>query len=167
MTPSLPDLLVYWAAMCDQYPGKLPDYFWSSPLVFDPLNTEVWGKETKLLFLHGGLHLLRLSDGQTLKRKAMPGRNLLDLFGDSLPEDPDAVPLFVSEGAAEDKLAVIRSSDYLSFALTTFAETDEPLVVFGHSLSEQDQHLVDILQRQRAPIAILDARRRRAGYQCS
>lgn len=148
------DLLVCWAAMCDTVPGNIVDYFWSNPLVFDRLNVDVWGKVSKLLFLHGGLHLVRLSDGRTLKRTAQPGANLLDLFGQPLAQDPEAAPLFVSEGEAADKLAVIRSSDYLSFAFTTFAELDEPLVVFGNSLSAQDQHLVDIVQRRKAPIAV-------------
>jgi Domain of unknown function (DUF4917) len=148
------DLIAYWAAMCDDEPGGIPDYFWSKPLAFDPLNTEVWGKATKLLFLHGGLHLYKLSNGQTLKRTAQPGKNLLELFGEPLDADEGAVPLFVSEGEAADKLAAIRASDYLTFALTEFASADVPLVIFGHSLSEQDQHLVDILRGRQARTAV-------------
>lgn len=148
------DLLTYWAAMCDELQGNIVDYFWSSTLVFDPLNTEVWNKATKLLFLHGGLHLCRMSKGQTLKRTATLGSNLLDLFGEPPADDPGAMPLFVSEGESEDKLAAIRSSDYLSFALAEFHRPDVPLVVFGQSLSHQDQHLVDVLRTRRAPIAI-------------
>lgn len=166
------DLLAYWATMCDEPLGSIVDYFWSRPLVFDPLNTDVWNKATKFLFLHGGLHLCRLSKGQTLKRTATLGRNLLDLFGEPPAEDPGAVPLFVSEGEPEDKLAAIRSSDYLSFALAEFHRSDVPLVVFGHSLSRQDQHLVDVLRTRRAPIAIsmrqappADVSATKAGYQ--
>lgn len=148
------DLLSYWSAMYDEPQGAIVDYFWSSPLVFNPLNTEVWNKATKLLFLHGGLHLCRMSNGQTLKRRATLGHSLLDLFGEPLDDDPRAVPLFVGEGEPEDKLAAIRSSDYLSFALAEFHRADVPMVVFGHSLSQQDQHLVDVLRTRRAPIAI-------------
>jgi hypothetical protein len=149
------DLVVYWAAMCDE-PRAMPDYFWRKDdlLVFDPLDTEISGKRTKLLFLHGGLHLYRLSDGRTFKRKATPTKNLLELFGDPLDFDPAAVPLFVSEGSAEDKLTVIRSSDYLSFALKQLAESSGPLVIFGQSLSEQDQHLLDVLRGRSGPIAV-------------
>ena len=165
------DLLAYWALMCDEPPGSIVDYFWSSPLVFDPLNTEVWNKATKLLFLHGGLHLCRMSNGQALKRTATPGRNLLELFGEPPAEDSRAAPLVVSEGKSEDKLAAIRSSEYLSFALAQFDRTDVPLVVFGHSLSHQDQHLVDVLRTRHAPIAISmrqappdDMRAKKAAY---
>jgi hypothetical protein len=122
--------------------------------VFNPLDTEVWGKDSKILFLHGGLHLLRLPDGRTVKRVAEPSRNLLDLFADESAHRPGAVPLFVSEGEAADKLAVIRSSNYLSFALTTLAKSEGPLVVFGHSLSPQDQHLVDVLRNRKTPVAV-------------
>jgi len=148
------DLLVYWAAMEDG--PSIPDYFWSRPLVFDPLNTEVWNKATKVLFLHGGLHLYQLTTGETFKRTAEPGRNLLELFGTPLREDPGAVPLFVSEGQPSAKLSSIRRSDYLSFALKQFATDGGPLVVFGHSLSAQDRHLIDALMKRatRAPVAV-------------
>lgn len=144
------DLLLYWAAMADEPRGSLPDFFWSADLVFDQLDTEVWQKATKLLFLHGGLHLVRLPNLGTAKRRASPAGNLLESFADAGDETQ---PLFVSEGEASDKLASIRSSDYLSFALRTFDQATQPLVVFGHSLSEQDQHLVDIIRRLEAPIA--------------
>lgn len=145
------DLILYWAAMSEEEPGAIPDFFWNRDLVFDPHDVEVWGKATELYFLHGGLHLLHLADGRTRKRRATMRGNLLETFGD-VPDD--ATPLFVSEGASEDKLAAIRRSEYLSFVLRAFEDVKEPLVVFGHSLSDQDQHIVDVLQRLTRPIAI-------------
>jgi len=133
------DLILYWAAMSEA-PGDVPDYFWSRELscvIFDPQNVDVWQKATKLLYLHGGLHLLHLADGRTAKRVAAPGSNLLEVFGEPSDDYPGAVPLFVSEGTAEDKMAAIRRSEYLTFTLTEFSRFDGPLLVFGHSLSDQ------------------------------
>jgi hypothetical protein len=61
------DLILYWAVMHDG-PTGFTDYFFGSR--FDLSNTEVWGQQTKVMFLHGGLHLYRELSGQTLKRKA-------------------------------------------------------------------------------------------------
>lgn len=71
------DLLIYWSIMRD--PDSFRDYFWGRQ--FDIANTEIWGKRTKVHYLHGGLHLYRRPTGQTLKRHAEAGQNLLDLFG--------------------------------------------------------------------------------------
>ena len=81
--------------------------FWGP--YFDPANTELWGKATAALYLHGGLHLYRTPRGRTLKRAATEHLNLLDLFGTE-PE-PGATPLFISEGSAQDKLESIHRSD--------------------------------------------------------
>lgn len=130
------DLLIYWSMMRD--PENFRDYFWSEQ--FDISDTEIWGKKSKIHFLHGGLHLYRRPNGQTLKRRAEVGQNLLDLFG---TPHHDAMPLFISEGTAQEKLASIYRSDYLSFVFSCLARDAGPLVVFGHSLGDSDQHIVD------------------------
>lgn len=130
------DLLVYWSMMRD--PDAFRDYFWAEQ--FDIADTEIWGKKSKIHFLHGGLHLYRRPNGQTLKRRAGVGQNLLDLFGTPYR---DAMPLFISEGAAQEKLASIYRSDYLSFVFSCLAQDAGPLVVFGHSLGDSDRHIVD------------------------
>lgn len=134
------DLLAYWAIMAQ--PASFKDYFWAGP-EFDISNTEVWGKCTKMHYLHGGLHLYRRPDGQTLKRPALEDENLLDLFGQPFH---NAVPLFVSEGTASQKRVSIYRSEYLSFAFSQFSQDAGPMVVFGHSLSANDDHIVKALQ---------------------
>jgi hypothetical protein len=129
------DLLIYWAIMHENG-GGFKDFFWAP--YFDPANTELWGKTTAVLYLHGGLHLYHTLRGRTLKQVAAEGLNLLDLFGTE-PE-PGATPLFISEGSAEDKLESIHRSDYLAFSYTQLAHHEGPLCVFGHSLGEADQH---------------------------
>lgn len=134
------DLLIYWAMMHEEQEG-FKDYFWDER--FDVSNTEIWTKVTCTLYLHGGLHLYRLPLGQTLKRRANDGQNLLDLFGQ--PYYENAVPLFITEGTSEEKLSSIYRSDYLSFAFSRFSKHEGPLVIFGHSLSGSDNHLISTI----------------------
>ncbi|KGF68107.1 hypothetical protein LL06_18455 [Hoeflea sp. BAL378] len=136
------DLLLYWSLMAA--PAQFRDYFWTAE--FDISNTEIWGKTTRVHYVHGGLHLYRKPNGQTLKRTARGGRNLLDLFATPFE---DAAPLFISEGTAPEKLASIYRSDYLSFVFSQLALDDGPLVVFGHSLGGSDSHIVDVLNSHR------------------
>lgn len=136
------DLILYWSIMHED-PIGFRDYFFAPR--FDLSNTEIWLKATKVLFLHGGLHLYRELSGQTLKRKAGEYQNLLDLFG--TPLEPPAVPLFISEGSSADKLKSIYRSDYLSFCYSQLMKQRGALVIFGQSLTaEFDGHLVSAIK---------------------
>ena len=136
------DLVVYWSMMVGEG-SRFRDFFWGGP--FDSSDTEVWGKATKVLYLHGGLHLYRSWNGSTFKDRAAPFENLLDRFGTL----QNSTPLFISEGTADEKQNAIRRSDYLSFALQRFSTRKAPLVVFGHGLGDSDSHLVDAVNRHR------------------
>lgn len=133
------DLLIYWAIMRGE--GGFKDLFWDE--YFDLSDTELWGKDTAVLYLHGGLHLYRTPQGRTLKRRASVGHNLLDLFG--TPFIDDASPLFIAEGTSNDKRQSIYQSDYLAFAFATLAHHKGPLAVFGHSLGESDDHIIEAI----------------------
>lgn len=156
------DLLLYWAMMTE--PKQFKDFMWNKPLdgtgrpdgtkvLFDSTDTDLWQERsaplTKVLFLHGALHICKALDGRTFKRVSASegqslGRDLLEQFDIRT----DAVPLFVSEGTTKDKLSAICRNDYLSFAYQRFAKHRGSLVVFGHSLTpEFDQHLVDAMVR--------------------
>jgi hypothetical protein len=54
-------------------------------------------------------------------------------------------PLLVTEGSARDKLRAIEGNAYLSHALGQLRAVDLPVVVFGSSLGQQDQRLIDAL----------------------
>jgi hypothetical protein len=144
------DLLIYWAIMQD--PTDFRDYFFSGS-IFNVGDTEVWHKSTKLLFLHGALHLYRTRIGQTFKRTAGQFGNLLDDFGTPIADQNGAVPLFITEGTSTDKLRSIYNSDYLSFAYSQFSRHSGPLVIFGHTLNEQfDNHLISAIRSRRSGI---------------
>jgi hypothetical protein len=147
------DLLIYWAIMAFKEGSGFKDYFWSS--VFDISDVEIRGKATCVLYLHGSLLHYRLPSGETKKRKNRDGTDLLTSFG--LDTSGYEVPLFVTEGTASDKLSSIYRSDYLSFALSTFSEHEDPLVIFGCSLGENDKHLINAInnwQSRKLAIAI-------------
>lgn len=137
------DLLLYWAVMSEDG-NDFKDFFWSER--FNLANTKLWGKATKIIFLHGGLHLYRTWTCSTIKRRAQHGRSLLDMFGQPMEDHGDTVPLFVAEGTSKDKLAAIYRSDYLSFAYTRFCNHKGPLVIYGHSLSESDEHIIEAIK---------------------
>jgi hypothetical protein len=149
------DLLLYWAAMHDGGRGFL-DFLWNGDRnEFSASRTSVFDSFdhwTRVLFLHGGIHLRRLRGGGTRKVVARDGA-LLEQFETQYSDEES--PLLVSEGESAGKLESIASSDYLSFAFEKFATHEGGLVVFGHSLSDQDDHLVKPLKRARyQPIAI-------------
>jgi hypothetical protein len=143
------------------------DYFWGQE--FDVRDTDVWGNATRVLYLHGALHLYLSSADRTGKKIAEPFGGLLDTFGVT---PPDSIPLFVSEGTADDKLDSIRRNDYLSFALLEFSRHSGPLAVFGQSLGSADQHLIDAMRKWHEPriaVSMLQAEpeeilRKKAGY---
>ena len=150
------DLLLYWASMERGGKGFL-DYFWGgeSRDTFDVSDTEIWRARegwTRILFVHGGIHLRRIRDGGTRKASASEGA-ILDQFETVFAGDES--PLLISEGDSDDKLESIRSSDYLTFGHQMFGSHEGGLVVFGHSLSDQDNHLVAPMRAWREnPIAI-------------
>ena len=144
------DLLIYWAVMFEEKGKGFKDYFFKSDdnNYFDISDTEIHGNDTKILYLHGGLHLERSTSGKTIKRKYEENKNLLDSFGQkSSGGQEETVPLLIAEGDAEDKLKSIYSSDYLSFAYAQFAQHKGALVVFEHLLGDSDQHILDAIKR--------------------
>jgi hypothetical protein len=148
------DLLLYWASMEEGGSGFL-DFFWGPGVRFDPFDTEIWTSRdlwTRILFLHGGIHLRRMQSGGTRKVTSDAG-NLLSQFETAF--DDEDTPLLVSEGESEDKLRSILSSDYLSFGHQSFVRHEGGLAIFGHSLSDADEHLVAPMRAWRDnPIAI-------------
>ncbi len=137
-------------------PPKFIDYFLHGD--FDITNLEYFLslRRRRILYLHGGLHLVRLPSGETRKLTAIRS-NLLDQFGKSL--DRGETPLFVTEGTADDKFASINHSSYLSFAYNEFTNHKDKLVVFGHSLDLSDQHLIKAMQQWRGRNIAISIRR--------
>jgi len=140
------DLLAYWAAMHGQ--GQFDDLF-GGDATFNLHDTTP--SATRLLYLHGGMHLVKNFDGSA--RKLLSSESTL--LGSFAVNALDDVPLFVCEGSSEEKLKVIRGSDYLSFCNSQLARHEGALCIFGHALGKQDRHIVDaVRQAKPATIAI-------------
>jgi hypothetical protein len=134
------DLLAYWAVMHD-------------PLPFDDLFDEDTGfsprpataQRTRLLYLHGGMHLVKNLDGTTRKLPSS-GSTLLGSFAINALDD---VPTFISEGRSAEKLKIIGHSGYLSWCHSQLATHQGALCIFGQALGAQDQHIVDAIRQAR------------------
>lgn len=149
------DLLIYWSIAYNDSYGLFCDCFWGNDRnEFDPDDCEVFPRNRPIYYLHGALHLVVEGSGVTRKLTSS-NSTLLDQFGKPIPGDPEARPLLITEASARDKLRAIEGNDYLSHAYERLQENDRPLVVFGHSLSSQDRHLIDAINANPdRPVAI-------------
>ncbi|KRW58588.1 DUF4917 family protein [Pseudomonas sp. TTU2014-080ASC] len=141
------DLLTYWAEL--HAPGGFDNIFRGSDATFEPTYTARKGNTTRILYLHGGLHLVKNADGSTRLLNSSESTLLASFAINQLGD----IPLFVNESSSEDKLKSIRGSDYLSYCLGQLAQPTEGLCIFGHSLSKQDHHLLHAVQ-QASPKAL-------------
>lgn len=142
------DLCMYWArigATARAMKRPVVDFFWSAEHTFDPENVEVW-HGTAMYYLHGAIHLWQDDRGNNGKWTSANERNLLSI-AENYPPESSKLPLFVSEGSSKAKLQTIGRSPYLNFCLDSLRDDQKNTVVFGHSLGEQDKHIVAALNK--------------------
>jgi len=155
------DLLLYWTLMHDDMPFGEPirlaisDGFGNDE---DEPDAEyvVWQGETNahgacVMFLHGALHLFDTGKDlvkYTWVRKGVP---LIDQARAALAND--AFPLFVAEGTSTQKKTKIRHNAYLYQCFKQFTANVQVgthcMFVFGHSLAENDDHILNRIGRGR------------------
>ena len=156
------DLLLYWALMHDDNPfdDELLDLRKNDGFGNDEDEPDadyvVWQGETAahsahVHFLHGALHLF--DSGPELQKYTWVRR------GEPLVEqargaiNDNKYPLFVSEGTSRQKKNKIRHNAYLyqSFKVLTVNAQQRAhcFFVFGHSLAENDDHILRRLGRGR------------------
>jgi hypothetical protein len=149
------DLVLYWcAAFGDSFDGFADFFFCNERLEFNPAKVAVPAETTRLVYLHGALHLLVNRNGVVRKRRSHV-TTLLEQFGE--PDNTDSLmrPLLVAEGSAHEKSRIINDNDYLSFGLNQLGRGRRGLVIFGVSLRTEDAHLVSALNsRTTRPIAV-------------
>jgi hypothetical protein len=152
------DLIVYWALMnwvdCGGDRNRFRDFlFWTDfssnarhtfHLVAAEAALNDGRRRTNLFFLHGALHLVRLPNGVEAKLTKNED-SLLDQFYQLVANG--SLPLFVSGGDWKDKRRSIRSSRYLEFCLMSLERYDRPLVILGHSMSDLDKHIRELIAR--------------------
>lgn len=158
------DLLIYWALMHDDNP------FLDQPLELtandgfgedidaDNPDYVVWKAEKKadkqrVHYLHGALHLF--DGGAELKKYTWnrAGIPLIEQVRAAI--EKDMYPIFVSEGTNQQKLSKIRHHAYLQHSFKSFHtimdSTDQTLFVYGHSLADNDAHILKKIGRGRIP----------------
>jgi hypothetical protein len=148
------DLLLYWVLMHassnmdDSQKIKLhvddgfraPDEQDAEYVVWDG-----YSDSQSIRYFHGGLHLF--DDGKELRKfcwERSGGIPLIAQIRDALSKNQ--FPLFISEGNSNDKLKKIRHSHvYLHSALKSFIKITGNLFIYGHSFSDNDDHILDII----------------------
>lgn len=147
------DLLLYWTLMSSDE-NSLEDF---KLVCDDGCRTPDSGKEDYVTwsientnsqnvhYLHGALHLF--DAGTELKKYTWinTGVKLIDQIRNAL--DKDVYPLFVSEGTADEKEEKINHSSYLSRGLRSIANIGGSLFIYGHSLAENDNHILDLIPK--------------------
>ncbi|TCO33381.1 uncharacterized protein DUF4917 [Kribbella steppae] len=140
------DLCLYWSHLQNRARVDIVDYFWSQPdNRFDPADVTLRSPRlTPVYYLHGAVHLWQDDENDNGKWTNADGGNLLSLASNYTAKSSRR-PLFVSEGTSRAKVRTIQRSPYLSFCLESLADDEQDAVIFGHSLSAQDQHIVDAI----------------------
>lgn len=157
------DLLLYWTLMHDDMPFDDPielaknDGFGNDE--DDPdADYVVWQGETgahdaRIHFLHGALHLF--DSGAELKKYTWVRTNVRLVDQARAAIAADAYPLFVAEGTSAKKKAKIRHNAYLYQGFKQFTANVKQgkhcFFIFGHSLAENDDHILNRLARGRFP----------------
>lgn len=147
------DLLLYWALMhsdLDELALSKNDGFTESEI--EPgADYVAWGnyQGATIHYLHGALHLF--DSGSELKKYTWLRTNipLIEQVRSALAED--FFPLFVAEGTSIAKLEKINHSAYLHKAYRSFCEIAKPLFIFGHSLADNDDHIIRKIPLGRVP----------------
>lgn len=118
------DLLAYWSLMRET--DAFIDFFFGGEFSRDNVEVHaVNATRTRLLYLHGGLHLIPEANG--VVGKLVNGiEGILQQI-----QNGENIPLFVAEGTAAQKQEAIARSPYLTFANSQLRNQTGQLVIFG------------------------------------
>ncbi|MGL4514408.1 MAG: DUF4917 family protein [Lacipirellulaceae bacterium] len=144
------DLLLYWTLMQSEVKPDLAsdDGFRDPPrgsaeyVVWEAQNS----RTQNVFYLHGALHLF--DAGHVLKKFTWSKTDvpLVDQIRESLANRE--YPLVVTEGTSDQKLDRIQHSNFLGRAYRSFGEIGGSLFIYGHSLAENDEHLLRLIDKQ-------------------
>lgn len=107
-----------------------------------------------IYFLHGALFIFQIGP-VTTKLLSPTDKWLLDAITEKIMSNK--YPVFVSEGSHQRKLEYVMTNPYLNFCyrrLKTKSKENKRIVIFGQSLSPQDEHVVRALDENYEHIAI-------------
>jgi hypothetical protein len=143
------DLLLYWALMQQELTPAIsfddgfrqPD---DGPEDYVTWDVQKTGTQT-IHYLHGALHIF--DAGAEVQKYTWCNTQvaLIDQIRRALAEN--RFPLFVAEGNQNEKLDRIQHSGLLNRAYRSFASITGALFIFGHSLAENDEHILKLIDR--------------------
>lgn len=152
------DLLLYWTLMHEDMGFDDPISLAANDGFGSDEDTEPeyvnWMGESgahgqRVHYLHGALHLF--DAGAELQKYTWvnTGKPLLEQAREAM--GTRKFPLFVAEGKSNQKLAKIKHSAYLHHSYKSFSsqmgQRNDALFIFGHSLAENDQHILKKIAR--------------------
>ena len=138
------DLFPYWISGSSDFEG-FTDFFWSSGLIFDPFDIDVWGKKTKMYYPHGALFLFEDLEGDIGKIRLNEGQNVLDQISSHM--ENLNIPIFIAEETYQSKMRKIQQNPYLTFAYSRISQMNGGLVIYVTSLSSQDTHIINAIKK--------------------
>ncbi|HKV98829.1 MAG TPA: DUF4917 family protein [Vicinamibacterales bacterium] len=144
------DLLLYWALMNGELPPPVEcDDGFRTPET-GTQDYVTWDSDRhsqNVYYLHGALHIF---DARTEIQKytwANTGIRLIDQIRSALTNN--LYPIFVAEGASDQKFEHIQHSAFLSKAYRSFQAIGGTLLVYGHAMAPSDHHVIRLIGRGR------------------
>ena len=132
--------------------GRYNDYYWNriSTDYLQFMDYQNYAPYKHVYYLHGALFLFKAVSTDPISQADVKlcvggAGELLDAIANEIRRG--TLPLFVSEGKAEEKQRAIARSDYLRFANDALEETRDALVIYGASLGPQDKHVANSICR--------------------
>lgn len=146
------DLLLYWTLMHDDNHSSIKcDDGFRTPedLEFgDSTSYVVWDPNSRsqnIYFLHGALHLFDAGTEIQKYTWSNTGIKLIEQIRHALNENH--FPIFIAEGTSQEKLTYIKHNEYLSKAKRSLGNIQQCLFIYGHSLAENDEHILQAIEK--------------------
>lgn len=102
-------------------------------------------RSQNIFYLHGALHIF--DEGSELQKYTWvnTGIKLIEQIRNAL--NKNFFPVFVSEGTSKEKKEKIVHSNYLSRGYRSFASIANSLFIYGHSLADNDDHILNLIPK--------------------
>ena len=146
------DLLLYWTLMKDDIDElNLPTDDGFRQPKDGPMDYVVWDMndpgQQKVFYMHGALHVFDAGAEVQKYTWSNTGIALVDQIREAL--ESNRYPIFVSEGTSQSKLDRVMHSSYLSRGYRSLSSISGSLFIFGHSLHENDEHVLECIRRSK------------------
>lgn len=144
------DLLLYWTLMQSELEPQLesddgfrhPEDGEEEFVVWDVQNTN----DQRIFYLHGALHIYDAGADLLKFTWSKTEIALVDQIKRSLAKRE--YPLIVTEGTSAQKMDRIQHSSFLGRAYRSFSAITGNLFIYGHSLAENDEHLLKLIDKR-------------------